>query len=95
MAAAGSTGTFPLHSVDCIATRDEKSTYLARGSRPARRGESSVEAREGRSLAPSLDKGSERELLQLRVRGAGMRRPYLSGSGWGLGWSHFLASGPL
>jgi hypothetical protein len=30
-------------------------------------------------LAPSLDKGSERELLQLRVRGAGMMWPYLSG----------------
>jgi hypothetical protein len=39
------------------------------------------DAREGRSLASSLDEGVEKELLQVRVERGGMRAPHPSRGG--------------
>jgi len=50
-----------------MVTGDEKSTYLAPGILRGRRGETSVEAREGRPLPPSPDEGSREDLLQVGV----------------------------
>jgi hypothetical protein len=82
-AAAGSTGypLPPLDCLDCMAAGVEKSTYLARGNLRGRRRKSSVEAMEGRPLAPSPDESSVEELLRVRVVRGEMRSPHPSGAG--------------
>ena len=67
-AAGFATGRFSLSPRKSMATGDEnRNSWVGKALWIVR--ESSVEAREGRPLAPSPDESSVEELLQVRVRG--------------------------